>query len=78
MNPALATVCPFTVCSKGSRHNNLHNPATFENPNRGAGVTDFGSSEKTEMEKKAGGERGEKSEAAQLEGAKAVHGMKTA
>lgn len=31
VNPALATVCAFTVCSKGSRHNNLHNPATFEN-----------------------------------------------
>lgn len=31
LSPALATVCAFTVCSKGSRHNNLHNPATFQN-----------------------------------------------
>lgn len=58
MNPALATFCASTVCSKGSRHNNLHNPATFENPERGAGVTDFGSSEKMEVEKQEGGERG--------------------
>lgn len=31
LNPAPATVCAFTVCSKGSRHNNLHSRATLEN-----------------------------------------------
>lgn len=34
LNPALATVCAFAVCSKGSRHNNPYNPATFEKPKR--------------------------------------------
>lgn len=30
LNPALATALAFTVCSKGSRHNNLYNLVTIE------------------------------------------------
>lgn len=41
VNPALATVCAFTVCSKGSRHNNLCKPATFEKLKRRVGSADF-------------------------------------
>lgn len=59
LNPVLATLCAFTVCSKGFRHNNLHNPATFQNQ-RGElewQILVLNSSEETEVEKEEGGER---------------------
>lgn len=81
MNSALATVGALTVCSKGSRHNNLHNPATLENQRVQRSRSDSSPfrNERGDRNREAGG-RGKRGESgvAQLEGEKAAHGMKTA